>query len=157
MVRCSVLLLAVALLLSSCDKGLEPPVGRPSISGRVTFQGQWPPDSLVKLLAVVLISTPPPYKPSDLISGLGSTVQYISIAGRGIPDTTFHFSLDTGTYYYLGVAQNYGDLFKDWQAIGFAHDEKDSSLVFHVEPGRQIRDVSIVARFDSLPRQPFVL
>lgn len=64
-----------------------------------------------------------------------------------IPDATYH---------YIGVAQNFGDLFKDWKVVAFVHDAKDSATTFTLKAGEQRRGVDLVVRFDTLIRQPFI-
>lgn len=142
-------------LISSCDKGLMPPPPKPTISGQVQFRGTWPRKDSVTLLALALISFPGPYKPTDLIGGLNTTVIPIALSYRS-GDTTYRYEVDRARYYYLGVAQNYGNIFTDWRVVGFAHDERDSALTFDLSEGVSIDSVDIVVNFDSLPRQPFI-
>jgi hypothetical protein len=151
----------LALLTSACDKGLSPPPPKPSISGTVHFRSAWPhKDSLADRLMVLALSTvPPPYTAPQLIQGVfnGSVFAVMQNFSYGTVDTNFHFELDTGTYYYLGVAQQFGpDFNKDWRVLGFAHDEQDSAIVFRIKENDHVENIHIDVRFDSLPRQPFV-
>jgi len=138
----------------SCDKGLSPPSST-SISGTVHFIGT-PKDS-VKILAVVLVEPPPPYATSSIISGLNTTIFPYTLSTTTFHDTSYSYTVipDT-TYHYLGIAQNFGDLFKDWKVVAFIHDGKDSAVSFMLKPGEQRTGVDISVNFDSLPRQPFI-
>lgn len=109
-------------------------------------------------MALALAKVPPPYTGTQLLAGFGTTIlPVITSFVYGTLDTSFYFELDTGNYYYLGVAQQFGpDFTKDWQILGFAHDEFDSARVFNIGPNDHIKDILIDVRFDSLPRQPFV-
>ncbi|MFI5265029.1 MAG: hypothetical protein ACHQM6_10980 [Candidatus Kapaibacterium sp.] len=126
-----------------------------SISGSVHFIGL-PKDS-VKILAVVLAEPAPPYVTSAIISGLNTTIFPYGLSTTSFNDTSYSFTVipDT-TYHYLGVAQNFGDLFKDWKVVAFIHDDKDSAVSFTLKPGEQRTGVNLNVRFDSLPRQPFI-
>lgn len=152
----SVLVLSVFFL--SCDKGLEPPPpsSLATISGTITYAGTYPPCDSVVLLAVVLATPPEPYTDSQLIAGLNSEFFPVTLDNCTFRDTTYSFTVKPGIYNYLGVAHNYGDLFKDWQVVGFAHTANDSARVFDLKGGDNITGVNIRVRFDSLPRQPFV-
>lgn len=113
----------------------------------------------MRLMALALSSEPPPFAADQLIKNLlnGRLLPVISSFGYGIKDTSFYYELDTGTYYYLGVAQQFGpDPNKDWQVVGFAHDENDSARTFHIGPHDRYTDLIIDVRFDSLPKQPFI-
>lgn len=109
-------------------------------------------------MALALVMPPPPYTGTQIISGFGQSVlPVISEFSYGTTDTTFSYEVDTGTYNYLGVAQQFGPNFAtDWRVLGFAHDEQDSATVFRITEGMTIKDIIIDVRFDSLPRQPFV-
>jgi hypothetical protein len=147
----------LSFFLLSCDKGLAPlpPEQLAEISGHVHFIGV-PTDS-VKILAVVLVQPIPPYATSTIISGINTIVFPYALSPSTFKDTTYSFTVkpDT-TYHYLGVAQNFGDLFKDWRVVGFIHDDKDSAISFTLKPGEHRDSVDIIVHFDSIPRQPFI-
>lgn len=141
----------------ACDKGLAPPPPSPTISGSIHFIGT-PKDS-VQALLVVLIEARPPYVASYLLAGAAAgTIKASSLSTTTFHDTTYSLTVSPDTtYHYLGVAQKYGyDLTKDWHAVGFAHDGKDSALTFIFKPGEQRSGVDLIVNFDSLPRQPFI-
>jgi hypothetical protein len=150
-------ILFLAFFFLSCDKGLAPlpPDQIAEISGSVHFVGI-PKDS-VKILAVVLVQPPPPYASSFIIGGLNTAIFPYSLSTTSFNDTSYSFTVkpDT-TYHYIGVAQNFGDLFKDWKVVAFVHDDKDSAVPFTLKPGEIRTGVNITVRFDSLPRQPFI-
>lgn len=152
------LFLCLLFIASGCDKGLSPPPPQPSIAGKVRFLSEWPHKDSVRLMALALSSEPPPFAADQLITNLlnGKLLTVVYPFRYGITDTNFYYELDTGMYYYLGVAQQFGpDPNKDWRVVGFAHDANDSALTFHVGPGDIFEDFLIDVRFDSLPRQPF--
>lgn len=147
------------LVLSSCDKGLIPPPASTSatLSGSIHFVGV-PKDS-VQLLLVVLVPQSPPFLASTLLGGyLSGAILGYSLSSTTFHDTTYSIIVKPDSNYrYLAVAQKYGsDFTKDWHAIGFAHDTKDSATIFRLKPGEIRTGVDIVVRFDSLPRQPFI-
>jgi hypothetical protein len=151
-----VFLLSIFLFLS-CDKGLAPlpPEQIAEISGSVHFIGL-PRDS-VKILAVVIAQPQPPYATNAIIAGLNTTILANTLSTTTFHDTTYSFTVrpDT-TYHYLGVAQNFGDLFKDWRILAFIHDDQDSAVSFTLRPGEHRSGVDLIVRFDSIPRQPFI-
>lgn len=156
--RFVLIILLCALFVSACDNGLAPPPPdlRATITGRISYIGRFPSCDSVISLAVVLARPPAPYTDSQLINGLNTEFYPISLDKCTFRDTTFRFTIDPGTYHYLGVAHNYKDLFKDWQVVGFVHDENDSAKSFILKAGDEISGVNIRVRFDSLPRQPFI-
>jgi hypothetical protein len=137
---------------------LAPPPPQPSIEGRVRFLSVWPHKDSIRIMALALMEIPPPYTGSQILAGFGTVVHpVITSFTYGTIDTSFYFELDTGTYYYLGVAQQFGpDFNKDWRVLGFAHDHQDSANVFHIGEGDRVKNIQIDVKFDSLPRQPFV-
>lgn len=144
--------------LAACDKGLAPPPAstRSTLSGKITFKGTWPAVDSTWLIAIALIPEPPPFASSTLISGvLSGAVKYIELKYHS-RDTNYLFEIDSGTYHYLGVAQQYNtDLFTDLRVVGFAHDRQDSALKFTFGPGAD-HQADIIVNWDSLPRQPFI-
>jgi hypothetical protein len=110
-------------------------------------------------MVLALSTEPPPYTAPQLIQGVfnGNVFAVLKGFNYGTIDTNFYLELDTGTYYYLGVAQQFGpDFNKDWRVLGFAHDELDSAIVYKIGENDHINKIHIDVRFDSLPRQPFV-
>jgi hypothetical protein len=146
----------LSFFLLSCDKGLAPlpPEQIAEISGNVHFIGI--PSDSVKALAVVLVLPPAPYATSTIINGINTTVFPYVLSSKTFHDTSYSFIVTPNTYHYLGVAQNFGDLFKDWRVVGFVHDEKDSAISFTLKPGEHRDSVDIIVHFDSIPRQPFI-
>jgi hypothetical protein len=156
-------LLVITLLLAGCDKGLAPPPpappGKPFISGKVIFTGTWPPVDSVKHLVLVLIPGYPPYHVDSLIGKvLNGSVLSVLLNYKN-SDTTFRFDklLDGTRYGYLGVAQQFSDsIFRDWRAVGFWHDTRDSALSFTANIGDSVTDATVRVNFDSLPWPPFI-
>lgn len=143
----------------SCDRGLEPPSPdtKATISGRVHFSGRFPPCDSSRILAVVLVETPPPYTPAQIVTGLYTTVIPYVLDACTFHDTTYTFTLPPKKYHYLGVAQNYDtNLSTDWRVVGFIHTANDSARIFDLKGGEVYSDIDIFVRFDSLVRQPFI-
>lgn len=153
------LFLLVLSIVSSCDKGLAPPLPetRSTITGRVRFRSPFPPCDSSHILAVVLSKDPEPFSPVQIIDGLNKTFFPFTLDSCKFLDTTYIITVKPGTYHYLGVAQFFGaDLSKDWRVASFAHDEKDSARIFDLLPNDTAKNIDLDVRFDSLPRQPFI-
>ncbi len=141
------LLLALLLIYTGCDHGLEPPdaplVG--SIRGTVTYVGAWPPsDSLRDLRFVAL-----PFVPRDtldLFRCLSQLVFSERLAYNIQADTFFVDSVQAQLYVYSGVAQKFSQNLFDWRPVGLAD-------LFQVRPG-EVTELSIRVDFDNIPPFP---
>jgi hypothetical protein len=153
------LIIFISFISLACDQGLEPPPPAPSIAGRIRYAGITPPCDSIRILAVVLVETAPPYVPTDLINGfLNNTILTYVLEPCTFRDTTYQITVIPGKRYnYLGVAQNYDtNLYNDWRVVGFSHLANDSARSFELSAGEALTGVDIHVRFDSLPRQPFI-
>ena len=141
------LLLALLLIYTGCDHGLEPPDAPPvgSIRGTVTYVGTWPPpDSLRDLRFVAL-----PFVPRDtldLFRCLSQLVFSERLAYNIQADTFFVDSVQAQLYVYSGVAQKFSQNLFDWRPVGLAD-------LFQVRPG-EVTELSIRVDFDNIPPFP---
>ena len=141
------LLLALLLIYTGCDHGLEPPDAPPvgSIRGTVTYVGPWPPsDSLRDLRFVAL-----PFVPRDtldLFRELSQLVFSERLAYYVQADTFFVDSVQAQLYVYSGVAQKFSQNLFDWRPVGLAD-------LFQVRPG-EVTELSIRVDFDNIPPFP---
>ncbi len=144
------LLLALPLIYTGCDHGLEPPDALPlgSIRGTVTYVGQWPPsDSLIDLRFVAL-----PFVPRDTLD-LFRHLNQLVISDRlafnvptGSIDTFFVDGVPAQIYVYSGVAQQFTRNLFDWRPVGLAD-------LFQVRPG-EVTELSISVDFNNIPPFP---
>ena len=141
------LLLALLLIYTGCDHGLEPPDAPPfgSIRGTVTYVGVWPSlDSLRDLRFVAL-----PFVPRDtldLFRCLSQLVFSERLAYNIQADTFFVDSVQAQLYVYSGVAQKFSQNLFDWRPVGLAD-------LFQVHPG-EVTELSIRVDFDNIPPFP---
>ena len=144
------LLLALLLIYTSCDHGLEPPDAPPfgSIRGTVTYVGPWPSlDSLRDLRFVAL-----PFVPRDTLDLFRDLSQFVFSERLAyyVPtdtfDTFFVDSVQAQHYVYSGVAQKFSQRLFDWRPVGLAD-------LFQVRPG-EVTELSIRVDFDNIPPFP---
>ena len=144
------LLLALLLIYTGCDHGLEPPDALPlgSIRGTVTYVGEWPPsDSLNDLRFIAL-----PFIPRDtldLFRDLNQLVFSDRLAFNVPPgsiDTFFVEGVPAQVYVYSGVAQQFTTNLFDWRPVGLAD-------LFQVRP-REVTELSISVDFNNIPPFP---
>ena len=144
------LLLALLLIYTGCDHGLEPPDALPlgSIRGTVTYVGEWPPsDSLNDLRFFAL-----PFVPRGA-AGLFRELNQLVFSDRlafEVPADSFDtFSVDgvpAQIYVYSGVAQQFTRNLFDWRPVGLAD-------LFQVRPG-EVTELSISVDFNNIPPFP---
>ena len=149
--------------LNSCDHGIEPPKENRLITGieGTIFYSNWPPQDSVILLKLVIFKDFPPV---DILSEVinGNAIVYPELLAETIPfgqdSFSFQVQLETGTYGYIAVAQQYGpDVFNDWRAVGqydiTPADSLPSSIT--VTQDSLLRNIDIFVDFNNLPIQPF--
>jgi hypothetical protein len=148
-------------VLTSCDKGLEPPppVLKSYINGLITYingKDKWPPaDSVIDIRVVIFKS----YPPNDILGEITKGNAYYSESLPKFTDTT-SYSLEIpdtpAIFKYIVVAQQYASLL-DWRVIGVwtlsGDNTKPSSI--EIEPGKTYNELNIKVDFDNLPPQPF--
>ena len=73
-----------------------------------------------------------------------------------VDSTSYGFSIASGTYEYVVVAQQYGGLF-EWRAVGQYDITPEDSLPspITVSPNSYLENINIQVNFDRLPIQPF--
>ena len=114
----AILSVLASVLVAGCDAGLEPPEdeGTGTITGTITYVGQWPPASELQDLRFIAMR----FIPSDTTDFFRLNEMVISAR---LPDnvSTHEFSLPNapaGTYFYAGVAQKYADDLLAWRPVG---------------------------------------
>jgi len=141
------------LLLTQCDKGLEPPdedlIPPGVIQGTVTYSGDWPPQqSLIDLRFVPL-----PFVPEtvfDIFSDLenlrfSNRLQYFEDEGTFIVE-----NVRSGVYVYNIIAHQFGNnILADWRPVGVYTE--NYGLIF-VEG--DTTTIHIHVDFDNLPPFP---
>ncbi len=144
------LLLALLLIYTGCDHGLEPPDAPPfgSIRGTVTYVGPWPSsDSLRDLRFVAL-----PFVPRDTLDLFRELSQLVFSERLDYyvrPDTFDTFFIDSvqaQIYVYSGVAQKFSQNLFDWRPVGLAD-------LFQVRPG-EVTELSITVDYNNIPPFP---
>lgn len=151
------------ITFSSCDHGLAPPSenvnNMSGITGIITYEN-WPADSLYDLRLVIFKSYPPDNIIEDVFNG--RAIVYPGLGDPGLPtyiDTTgFLVELNSGTYEYVVVAQQYGENpSTDWRAVGqydtLAGDDLPTAITVYA--GRLLEEINIHVDFNHLPLQPF--
>lgn len=142
--------LAVLLLSTGCDHGLEPPERAPdgSISATVTYLGEWPPASEVVDFRFVAMR----FVPQDTLDFL--QLNRMAISGRlayGVERDSFTVqAVQPGVFVYTGIAQQQTSDILSWRPVGLL--DGDGGL-FTVEPGANT-PLSITVDFDNLPVFP---
>jgi hypothetical protein len=158
-------LLLLSCLSVACDHGLAPPPfepTKPGFGGVIRYVGNWPPpDSLKDLRLVAFLNFPPQDIVTEVLSGQAKV--YPPLGESSLPfnvdSTRFEFFVDSGTYQYVAVAQQYGtNLFTDWKAVGLYSTSLDPNqpATVTVPPSTFTTGIDIVVDFDHPPRQPFI-
>jgi len=158
-------ILSLALALASgCDRGLiptEPPPGPGALSGVVHYTS-WPPlDSLFDLRIVAFRNFPPEGIVSSVLSGEAAVYPPVgdtALVPFFVDSLRYAFSLPSGRYEYLAVAQQYGpNLFTDWRPVG--QYDLDTNLALPspiaIPPGDTLREITIHVDFANPPPAPF--
>ncbi|MBO6575437.1 MAG: hypothetical protein JJ896_08480 [Rhodothermales bacterium] len=143
--------LAVLLWIGAgCDHGLEPPeeVANGSISGTITYVGEWPPQSQVQDLRFVAMR----FVPQDTLDFL--QLNRMAISERlayGVAEDTFTIlDVEPGVFVYSGVAQQQTTDILSWRPVGLLQGDGG---FFSVEPG-QSASLSMTVDFSNLPVFP---
>ena len=140
-------------LFSACDNGLAPPEneGRGSISGLLSYEGEWPSaDSLRELRFVGMR-----FIPQDTADFLQLNRMVISdtLSRFVAADSFFISNVTTGVYVYNGVAENFGDGIIDWRPIELYLDDGGTFVV----RDNQTTEVEIVVDLSQRPVFPPVI
>ena len=116
-------LMAGLLLVSGCDAGLKPPEdeGSGTISGTITYIGDWPGSADLKDLRFIAMR----FVPQDTTDFFRLNEMVIS---EKLPYrvATHSFTLQdvpAGTYFYSGVAQKYAEDLLAWRPVGLVEDD----------------------------------
>lgn len=146
---------AMVFFSSGCMESLGPaeeelgPTG--TIRGRVTYTGQWPPESQLQDIRFVAMKFQP-RNAQDILFAL-LTGDLVSSEGlrRNVPVDTFTVvNVPNGTYVYNGIARQYGsNQLNDWDALGIY---KPNNGTFTIR-GNEIF-IEINVDFGNLPPFP---
>lgn len=160
------ILLLVLILISGCDKGIEPgeQLGPAGFSGKVTFLGTWPEG--IKRTHLVVFKSPikasedffPPNLTFivDSIPYRSSEFSYNSFDNNFVPI----FQIGAGSYNYVVVAQSSTpDISldrKDWVVVGVycLNGDQTNPAVLSISAGKVTENVNIVVDFNNPPPQP---
>ena len=156
------LIFLFALIMSSCDKGLDPTVVRlPSIlKGQIIYVGgksAWPPDSTVKDIRVVAFRD---YPPKNIFTEISAGKAYFSNSLRKLVDSdsfSISITITPAIVNYLVVAQQFGDnVLTDWRPIGvytITGDLNKPSQITVLD-GVTLDGLNINVDFKNLPPNP---
>ena len=143
-------LLVISLLVSGCDHGLAPPDIPPtgSIIGQVRYTGEWPGENDVRDLRFVAMR----FVPTDTADFL--QLNRMAISPRlayGVASDSFSLmDIETGTFFYSGVAQQFSENILSWKPIGLYAEQGG---IFQVKSGETTR-ISIQVDFRNPPPFP---
>lgn len=165
--KIKILILFTAVVIFSCDHGIEPkPEQFSGFKGTVTFLGEWP-DS-IKRSHIVIFKNP-------LLSENDFTLQNLRFISQEIPFgvNSYEFSsldqaiipaspgaFEPGDYAYVAVAHQSTETIslvrKDWYVSGIYYTNGDTTKpgILTVPENSMIENVDIVCDFNNLPPQP---
>ena len=150
LVHIAPVLVLATLLLAGCDAGLQPPEdeGTGTITGTITYTGQWPPASELQDLRFIAMR----FIPSDTTDFFRLNEMVIS---ERLPDnvSSHEFSIPNapaGTYFYAGVAQKYSADLLAWRPVGLV---ETGGGAFTVQRGGSV-DLSVDVDFANPPVFP---
>ncbi len=150
--------LYLLVMLYACDHGIAPKPTQTGISGTI-YYNNWPPLEQIIMLKLVVFREFPPeniieevtnrravFYPEDLTTSLPLDVD----------STFFLVEMDTGSYQYIVVAQQYGTL-TQWLAVGQYDTTPLDPLPTEIMVYQDeiLSNINIYVDFDSLPIQPF--
>jgi hypothetical protein len=155
----------LTLLISGCDKGIEPPTAEPTdFSGTVIFKGDWPAGITRTHLVVFnhLLQSSADFSQLN-ISFVSNPIQYgsKSYSYNSLNDSfTSIFQVIPGDYRYIAVAQSTTpDLSfdrKDWVVVGIYTTSGDQSKpgTMTIRDGMITTGIDINVDFNNPPPQP---
>jgi hypothetical protein len=159
-------ILLVGILISSCDKGIEPgePSGPSGFSGKITLSGKWP-EGITRTHVVVfrnrIVTVQDFFLPNlifvvDSIPYGSKEFKFNSLEN---PFTTI-FKITPGGYNYVVVAQSRTQFMsferKDWTVVGIYCENGNQSIpkTMIIPPGKIAQDINIMVDFSNPPPQP---
>lgn len=148
------------VILLACDHGIAPKPAQTGISGTIYYKN-WPPLEQILLLKLIIFEDFPPENIIDEVIG-GRAIIYPENLPTSllldVDSSFFLIEMDTGTYDYVVVAQQYGpDLYNNWRAVGQYDTTPQDSIPTRltVNQDEMLNNINIYVDFDSLPIQPF--
>ncbi len=161
-----ILILAVLLFVSGCDKGIAPPAAeeqqqQAGFEGTITFKGAWP-EGVTRTHLVVF--------ENSLLSPQDFNILNLKFISKAIPYGVEEFnysSLDSavipissGKFSYVAVAQSKSENLSlnrsDWYVIGVYYTGGDSAkpAILTIPDKTLIKDINITCDFNNPPPQP---
>jgi len=146
------------VILYACDHGIAPKPTQTGISGTIYYKN-WPPLEQILMLKLVVFREFPPENIVDEVTS-GRAIFYPEDLTTSlildVDSTFFLVEMDTGTYQYVVVAQQYGSL-TQWRVVGqydtTPSDPLPTSITVYQD--EILSDINIYVDFDSIPIQPF--
>jgi hypothetical protein len=161
---------SLLVLLSRCDKGIEPVPDNSSLpgitgfGGKVTFTGNWPEG--IKRTQIVVFKEPIYTSADFLPPNLSFIIDTIPTGSRQFVynsvdnSYTSLLQLTPGDYKYVVVAQSSTPVLsldrKDWTVVGIYYTNNDTSApgVLTIRQGRMMTGIDITVDFNNPPPQP---
>ncbi len=150
--------------LISCDHGVDPKNEDKilqGISGTIYFEN-WPQQNTLLDLRLIVFSI---YPPGDIFTEVtqGRAVVHPALGSSNnlpynVDSTDFTVELNTGTYEYIVIAQQFDtNVLEDWRAVGQYDTTSFDTIPTPIEiiSNSIYSDMNIYVDFDSLPGQPF--
>lgn len=156
----------LALVLSGCTHGLEPPLApavQPGFGGTVRFVSPWPhppADSVYDLRVVAFFNYPQENIIGEVLSGQAKVYPPIGSAGLHLfgDSLSYSFYLDSSsTFQYVVVAMEYWpNTFSDWKAVGaygYSHGVGSPKSVV-IPENTFLNGINIDVDFQNTPPTP---
>ncbi len=120
-----------------------------TITGTITYSGEWPPeDSLIDLRFVPLKS--PPQTAQDIFADIENLVFSEKLDFYVERDSFIVEDVPNGVYVYNAIAQQYGErILQDWEPVGL-FTENDGVIIVEGDT----TSITIQVDFDNLPPFP---
>jgi len=158
-------LVTFLVVVFGCDKGISPSAQPPPpagyMSGTIRYR-HWPSsDSLIDLRIVAFSLFPPSNIVNEVLAGRAAVYPPLgdsALVPFYVDSLSYAFSLSSGEYQYVAVAQQFGpNITSDWRAVG--QYDLDSNLVVPspvtINPNDTTAHVDINVDFDNPPPPPF--
>lgn len=151
-------IIIIIILLTSCDKGLEPPeVIEPAIlTGKITYINNWPDDDSLFAVRIAAFKAEPG---QGLVQEVIDGNAYFNLETMpfNVDSTEFELIIDEPplTLNYIAVAWQYEDNLESQRVIGiYSLNNDDTPASIDLDPGEQF-EINIEVNWDDLPPQPF--
>ena len=160
MIHFKIILIVLSLIvLSSCDKGLEP-IGELDtdavLNCNISFSGEWPKQDSVMGMSVAAFKLPPS---ESLIQELinGNAVLKLNSIQYGVDESSVFLDIVDApqTFKYIIVAWNYEDDIQAQRVVGvYTLTDKSNPGEVVINPGDSL-NIDIEVDWNDFPPQPF--